>query len=257
MEIPKIAKRNEFGLKEGLEYKFTSENLVDWQAMIPKNHFVVNKSYENKIVEETGKSLSEITIDEVDPKYTLILLSGIKYLASLRGYSKVEYSRPVYGPTGEVVVECKITWLPNYETEMREVVFSGIGEATRNNASPIGKNKLGEYSFYLAAIAENRAFIRAVRNFLQIVSLGKDEIGSVDTVEETAPLPTSGIDPCSMLQGILDAKKPKITFDVFKKTVAKHYRDKVVSDPEKWNSVKDIPANEIYTLVQILKQDKK
>jgi hypothetical protein len=259
MEIPKITKRNEFGLKElptGQEYKFRSDNTIDWQSIIPKEYIVINKSYENQIVEKLGKPLAEVSIDEVDPKHTLILLGGIKWLAATRGFSKVEYSRPVYGSDGAVVVECKITWLPNYETEMREVVFSGIGEATKNNATPIGKNKLGEYCFYLAAIAENRAFIRAVRGALNIVSLGKDEISSVETIE-AAPLPTSGLDPHSMLQGILDSKKPKINFEVLKKTVIGHYKDKVKSDASQWTTLKDIPPNDVFTLIGLLKQEKK
>ena len=257
MEIPKIAKRNEFGLKEGLDYKFTPEGLVSWKDMVPKEYLVINKAFENQIVEKLGKPLSEISIDEVEDKYKLILLNGIRYLANLRGFSKVEYSRPVYGEGNSVAVECKITWLPNYETEMREIVFSGLGEATTNNAPPIGNNKFGEKSFYLVAYAENRSFLRAVKHFLKIENLlAREEVAYAETIE-AAPLPTSGLDPHSMLQGILDSKKPKINFEVLKKTVIGHYKDKVKSDASQWTTLKDIPPNDVFTLIGLLKQEKK
>lgn len=258
MEIPKITKRNEFGLKElpeGQEYKFKETGEVDWAAMIPSQYLVINKSYENKIVEKLGKPLSEVTVDEVEDHQKLTLLMGSRFLLDLRGYSKLKYSPPVYGSNGSVSVECEITFLPNYETEMRELVFSGIGEATTNNAGPIGKNKMGEWAYYLAAVAENRAFVRCLRNALRINILSKEE-AQFETIE-AAPLPTSGLDPHSMLQGILDSKKPKINFEVLKKTVIGHYKDKVKSDPSQWTSMKDIPPNDIFILIGLLKQERK
>jgi len=255
MEIPQIQKRNEFGLKEGLNYTFTSDNRVDWKALVPKEFLVINKSYENQIVEKLGKPLAEISVDEVDDNQKLMLLGATRFLLDTRGYSKVEYSRPVYGLDGAVVVECKITFIPNFETDMREVIFSGIGEATKNNASPIGKNKLNEWAYYLAATAENRALIRCVRNFLRITILGKDELQSAETFTPAAQ-PISGLNPHSMLQDILDQKKPKITLEILKKTVLNHYKDSVKSDPSLWTSLKDIPPNDVFSIIGLLKKDK-
>lgn len=260
MEIPQVfKKRNEFGLKplpNGQEYQFKEDGSVNWGALIPKDQLFINKAYENKIIESLGKPLLEVTIDEVDEKYRLATLAGIRHVANLRGFSKVEYSRPVYGADGAVTVECKITWLPNYETEGREVVFSGLGEATKNNAPPIGKNKFGEWSFYLVAIAENRAFLRAAKIYLGLGSLlFKEEIALAESVEaQTAPV--SGLNPHSMLQDILDQKKPKVTLDILKKTILGHYRNSVKSDPNEWTSLKDIPPNDVFSIIGVIKKEK-
>lgn len=254
MEIPKISKRNEFGLREGHEYKFREDGSVAWEKMLLPQHLVINKAYENQIVEKLGKPLSEVTVDEVEDNQKLTLLAGSRYLLDLRGYSKLKYSQPVYGSNGSVSVECEITFIPNYETEMRELVFSGIGEATMNNTGPIGKNKLNEWAYYLAATAENRAFVRCLRNGLRIPILSKEE-AQFETVSQQAPIQTSGLDPHSILQGIMDAKKPnKITFTILQKTVSNNYKDKVKSNPDEWTCLKDIPPNDVFTLIGLLKK---
>jgi len=260
MEIPQsFKKRNEFGLKElpnGQEYKFKEDGSVSWEDMIPSEFLFANKSYEKEIVEKTGKPLSETPIHEIDKKYRLSTLAGVRHVANLRGYSKVEYSQPVYGANGAIAVECKITWLPNYETEGRELTFSGLGEATQNNASPIGKNKFGDWAFYLVAIAENRAFLRACKIGLNFDSLLiKEEMALAETVE-TQPAPTSSLNPHSMLQDILDQKKPKVTLDILKKTILNHYRNSVKSDPNEWASLKDIPPNDVFSIITLMKKEK-
>jgi hypothetical protein len=254
MEIHTFKKRNELGLKDGVEYTFKPDGLVDWASLIPKDQLFINKAYENQIVEKLGKPITEITIDEVDEKYRLATLAGIRHVANLRGYSKVEYSRPVYGADGAVAVECKITWLPNYETEMREVVFSGLGEATKNNAAPIGKNKFGEWAFYLVAIAENRAFLRAAKIFLGLGSLLTREECAVTEVVENSPASAPSIFPKEKLQNKLKAKK--ISFEIMKKTVISTYRKNVKSDPTEWESIDDIPNEDIFEILGLLqKQD--
>ena len=60
-----------------------------------------------------------------------------------------------------VVATCSIDWIPNYETEDRAVTFSAIGDASPHNTQSFAK-------FFLGPIAENRAFVRCVRNFLKI-----------------------------------------------------------------------------------------
>jgi len=250
---PKLIARNEYGLRSNLEYIFRDDGTVDWAKMLLPNHFVINKSYENQIVEKLGKPLSEVTPNEIEDHQKLTLLAGSRYLLDLRGYSKLKYSRPVYGSNGSVSVECEITFTPNFETDMKELVFSGIGEATTNNSGPIGKNKMGEWAYYLAAIAENRAFVRCLRNALRITILSKEE-AQFETV--SAPIiQNSTVDPHSMLKAIMDSKKPKVSFDLLKSTVIKYHSDKIKSDPNNWNSLKDIPPNEVFTLIGLLKKN--
>lgn len=257
MEIPQVKKRNEFGLREGIEYKFREDGSIDWAKMLLPQHLVINKAYENQIVEKLGKPLAEVTVDEVEDHQKLTLLAGSRYLLDLRGFSKLKYSPPVYGSNGSVSVECEITFIPNYETEMRELVFSGIGEATLNNTGPIGKNKLNEWAYYLAATAENRAFVRCLRNALRISILSKEE-AQFETVTQSAPPSNSSIDPHILLQNTMNEKKPKpINFEILKKTLLGHYKSEFESDIEKWSSIKDIPPNEVFKVVGLLKQEKK
>jgi len=261
MEIPQsFKKRNEFGLKplpDGQEYKFKEDGSVDWASQIPKDQLFINKAYENKIVETLGKPLLEVTIDEVDEKYRLATLAGIRHVANLRGFSKVEYSQPVYGVDGAVTVECRITWLPNYETEGREVVFSGLGEATKNNAPPIGKNKFGDWSFYLVAIAENRAFLRAAKIYLGLGSLlFREEVALAETVD-AAPQPIAGFSPLSLLEAEMKKKTPEMSFEILKRTVISAYKGKMKDDPTSWKTIRDICPNDIYTLIGLIRDSEK
>lgn len=258
MNTPKICKRNEFGLREDVKYVFREDNSVDWVKMLLPQHFVINKAYENQIVEKLGKPLVEVEAQEVEDHQKLTLLAGSRYLLDLRGFSKLKYSQPVYGTNGSVSVECEITFIPNYETDMRELVFSGIGEATMNNAGPIGKNKMGEWAYYLAATAENRAFVRCLRNALRISVLSKEE-AQFETVAQQSQSQSqnSSLDFYSILQNIMNTKKPnKISFDILQKTIINNYQDKVKSDPSKWTSVKDIPPNDVFTIIGLLKGNK-
>ncbi len=267
MEIPAQSKRNEFGLKElpeGQEYKFTSDNRVDWKSIVPKEYLVINKSYENQIVEKLGKPLSEVSVDEVEDNQKIMLLDGTRFLLEMRGYSKLEYSRPVYGPEGSVAVECKITFIPNFETEGREIVYSGIGEATLNNASPIGKNKKGDWVFYLAATAENRAVIRCVRNFLRIKILGKDEFSVIETTVPEVQS-TGNLSPLGLLEA--EMKRKGWSFELLKRTAISLYQkrnkekkpndlDLFRDDPTNWESLKSVSANDSFTLINLIKKSK-
>ena len=67
----------------------------------------------------------------------------------------------------------------NYETGGQPVSFSAIGDASLSNTFDFAQN-------YLAAIAENRAFVRCVRNFLKINIVAKDEIGPSNSAIDTA-----------------------------------------------------------------------
>ena len=96
----------------------------------------------------------------------IILLGGIKELAQIRGYTDVSYE--VVSPSPEyVIATCKITWTPNYETEGKEVSFLP-------GMLPHNTNEFGQ--IFLAACAENRAFVRCVRNFLRINVVSKEEL---------------------------------------------------------------------------------
>ena len=135
--------------KPKIEYAFTDEGLIDWRKLVNDKWLVPNRQR----TDETDTS-------KLEDKDLLILLGGIKELAQIRGYSSVEYD--IRSPSLDyVVATCKITWIPNFETEDREITFSAIGDASPHNTQSFAKHFLGP-------IAENRSFVRCVRNFLKI-----------------------------------------------------------------------------------------
>ena len=241
---PKVISRNQYGLLNGVDYIFKEDGTVDWKAMIPKKYFVLNSQRANEIQEITGKPIEEVSVEEVEDRHLLLLLPGVKYIAAVRGYSKVEYSEPSIGPNGEVAVACKITWKGNYETEMWDVVFTGLGDATTNNAKPIGN------VYYLTAFAENRAFLRCVKNFLQISVLNSEEILDAKQVTpknaESDSNSVLGTKPIDTL--LSKCKKLGITW-LSLTELAEKCKTELSSDYTQWKTYKDIPGRDIYILI--------
>lgn len=198
---PKEIKRDALGLVVGPEYSFTEDGRVDWRPLINSKFLV-------------AKNRSEADPSTLEDKDLLILLGGTKEIAALRGFDSVSYE--ISSPSPDyVVVTCKISWLPNFETERKPVVFSSIGDASKENTTGIG----GVY--YLGPIAENRAFVRCVRNFLRINILGQDEIGvkvkpqPADTSDSSDGFPSQG----SLLESLM--KEKNVSFDNVKKQLEK------------------------------------
>lgn len=226
-----ITKRNEHGLFSGFDYKYTPEGAVDWRRMINPKHLVVNKqSFErqNKPVPDSTEGLED--------KDLLILLAGIKELASLRGYESVNH-RVTAPNDGCVISVCSIIWVPNFETENRIISFSSIGDATFANATGFGK-------MFLGPIAENRSFVRCVRNFLRVNILGQDELTPKMEAMPDAPAASSG----NLLEDTM--KEYGIEFKTIKNTLLK---DKV-QNAENFNSVNDIPKRVQLELIGRIKK---
>ena len=131
------------------ENDFNEDGTVNWRKMVKEEFLVPNK-----------QRTQETDVSKLEDYQLIILLGGIKELAQIRGYTNVRYE--VTSPSSDyVVATCSIDWIPNYETEDRNVTFSAIGDASPSNTQSFAK-------FFLGPIAENRAFVRCVRNFLKI-----------------------------------------------------------------------------------------
>lgn len=241
----KTFKRNELGLIEGVEYKFKQDGTVDWRAMINPAYLVINKQYEESLVKRFSRPLNEIKVTDVEDNKLLILLQGIKEIANLRGYTSV---RPTISYISETkaVVSTQIDWLPNFETSDEPVSFGDIGSASLDNTSGFGQ-------MYLEAIATNRAFVRAVRNFLCINVLANDEIDAKATQEflkkKDEFKPHS---PQAVLQNLIT--KAGYTFETFKAKVVESYSDKVFTNASEWVDISTIPQKDILVLISLLKK---
>ena len=168
----------------------------------------------------------------------IILLGGIKELAQIRGYTNVTYN--VTSPSADYVVStCTITWKPNYETEGEPVVFSAIGDASPNNTQSFAK-------YFLGPIAENRSFVRCVRNFLKINIVSQEELGNAKILEESNS--SNQTDPKYLLEAVM--KEKGITFEQIKNKLIKEDFPKA----EALSSTSDIPKNKIFELIQRIKK---
>lgn len=150
-----------FGLIKGVDYKFDEFGFVDWRALIPTEHLFPNKAKLQKIGKEVPKS-----IEGLDDSLILVRLGGVKWLARMRGYTKVEFE--VLSPAPNTTVRCTIHWLPNYENP-QGAVYQEIASCNDKNADEF-------YMQFSETIAANRAFVRCVRNFLNIHIVGEEEI---------------------------------------------------------------------------------
>ena len=230
VKIKKI-ERDENGLLSDTDYIFTDEGLIDWRKMIKPEYLVANK--------DSSKGVTDVT--KLKDWQLIILLGGIKELAQIRGYTNVTYD--VVSPSSDyVVATCNITWRPNYETEGEGIVFSAIGDASPNNTTGFGRA-------FLAACAENRAFVRCVRNFLRINIVSKEELsGSGASFEQSNQQPNSS-DPKVLLEALM--KKKKVSFDMIKTKL-----EKEDYDTSELNSLSDLPKIKVFELIERLKTAK-
>jgi hypothetical protein len=226
---PKLFNRNQYGLieDENINYIYNEDGTINWRGMVKTQYLVPNR-----------QKTQETDVSKLEDKDLLILLGGIKELAQIRGYSKVEYKVVAANET-YFATSCRITWVPNYEAGGKEIVFESLADATSNNTKSFAR-------FFLAAIAENRAFVRCVRNFLKINIVGQEELGDAKLIDDSTPQesPTS---PQALLAKVM--KDKSITFDQLKKKLVKEK----LENSENFNTILDIPKSKIFELIERIK----
>lgn len=220
---PNSFKRNSHGLFENLNYFFDDDGYVDWRKMLKPEHLVPDKN-----------KTTETDISLINDEDLLILLPGLKYLANIRGYRDVDY-QIIHSDPNKIAVKCTISWIANYETENREIVFSSLADASRENTE-------GFASIYLATIAENRAFVRCVRNFLRIKIVAKEELKN-NTREENDNAPTVMASPEQRLITLMAKGSLKFS-DIKNKLIAEGKKEAAG-----WEKESDIPKTIILELI--------
>lgn len=243
---PALYQRDENGLLKNIQYEFNEDGSVNWRAMIRDEHLFPNKDWflsRNKDVPKNTKGLEDNQL--------LIKLSGIKELAKLRGFSSVGYTFEKCGEE-HVAAKCNIEFIKNYETSGEPVYFEDSANATLNNTSSFATK-------FLETIACNRAFVRCVRNFLNIHIVGDDEID-----KSNSPLITQGESSGSSTNKALTAnaklenacaEKGLETFEEFKENLRdlwakEKYRN---TDAKNWSSYSEVPPKEARILINIIK----
>lgn len=233
-------KRDINGLLECVDYTFNPDNTINWRGMISKEYLVPNRdSFKN----QKDINIKEIDVTTLSDNQLLILLAGLKELAQIRGYTNVSYdviqSQPDY-----VSVKCTIDWIPNYETGMQQVSFSALADAHLDNTKDFAKN-------FLMAIAENRAFVRAVRSFLKINIVGNDEMGKTTHVDSEVEPNTSITQPVALLEKTME--EYNISFNQIKERAIQ----KNMENAENWTKIEDISPLYMFTIISGIKSKNK
>lgn len=189
---PSKFSRDEDGLLSNVDYEFNEDGSINWRAMVKEEHLFPNKLWFHNRGKDTPRSIEGLADHQL-----LIKLGGIKELAKLRGFSDLSY-KVVKCEEDHVAVICQMTFLPNYETFGEPITFQDMANATLNNTSSFATK-------FLETIACNRAFVRCVRNFLQVHIVGDDEIDKSDGPSKVVPkqknsTPSNPLSPISSLQ---------------------------------------------------------
>jgi hypothetical protein len=230
---PTLITRNKYGLIDNpnLNYIFNEDSTINWRKMVKIEHLVPNR-----------QKTQETDVSKLQDKDLLILLGGIKELAQIRGYTKVEYN-VVSATENYFATTCRITWIPNYETDGREIVFEALADATSNNTKSFAR-------FFLAAIAENRAFVRCVRNFLKINIVSQEELGDAKLLDEVTLIQDNPTSPHVLLEKVM--KDKGVTFENLKNKLIKEKFD----NAENINNINDIAKVKIFELIDRIKKSK-
>ena len=230
----KNIKRDTNGLIQGVNYIYNEDGLIDWRKMVKPEYLVPNR-----------QRTKDTDVTNLEDKDLLILLGGIKELAQIRGYTSLEYD--VKTPSSDYVVAvCSITWTPNYETEDRHITFSAIGDASPSNTSDFAR-------FFLGPIAENRAFVRCVRNFLKINIVGQEEVGTSNNFSD------SSVEQVGAVSGIGQVDVKKCLKDLLseRKIPFSKVKNKLIKDnypnAEELKSVDGISKLKAYELLKFIK----
>lgn len=245
---PIIRKRNEYGLLENVNYIFKEDGRVNWKSMIKDEFLVFNREKKDVIEKKYNKKLEDLNISDLEDsdkdKFLLILLGGIRDLANLRGFNSFD-TNITHSTDFKAVAVTHINWVPNYESEGDYIETTGVGSASLQSASGFGQ-------LFLESIAENRSFVRAVRNYLEINIVGSDEI-KVDysnNKKEESPQ-TERFDIKALLQK--SAEQLGLTFDKFKEGCEK-YKSDLEGDYTKWTDYSSISGSDSYRILNILQK---
>lgn len=250
--------RDKLGLLTSVNYVFNEDGSVNWRAMI-KPEFL----YPNKDWFELRKLEVPSSIEGLEDKQLLIMLGGIKELAKLRGFCSVRYD--VCNVKDDyVTAKCTIEWMENYESNNDLITYQDVANATASNTD--------DFCFkFLETIACNRAFVRCVRNYLNIHIVGADEIDkSKNRVKEPMEVITSNALPISA-QGTLEkAVHEKLglpdfeSFKVFLRNLWKKAQETedastiaLLQEAKDWKQFKDVSAKSARVLLKIVNENSK
>lgn len=238
--------RDNDGLLKTVQYVKDKNGFVDWRAMINEDHIVLNRmefAYAGIDVANLSEEELKKVKAEAPENKKLIKLAGFKDLSRLRGIKAQKFDLVDRAPEA-AVVSCKLQFIPNYENP-EGLVVEALAQASTENVGNTGKVK---YQHYLEVIASNRAFVRCVKEALQILTLSEDEVMD-EKVEIAVARPGS---PQDVLGKRMAAKNLKIE-DL--RSIFQEMEGSVEKSgwQDGWINVESLPTSLIATLLPKLK----
>jgi hypothetical protein len=245
-EVASVSLRDERGLLKTVNYILNNDGTVNWRAMVNPAHLYPNKDWFNRrnmAVPETAEGLRD---DQL-----LIKLAGIKEIARLRGFTKIDFDL-LKLERDYVVAKCTINWIANFESADAESLFRSLSSSDVANATFDNTDGFGQK--FLETIAANRAFVRTVRNYLGIHIVGEDEIAKGNGAKAQTGDGSADVTP----QGVLAKKFSEIVggeFADFREWLRTLWKSETYRNEEakNWNSWSDVPSKEARTLLKHLK----
>ena len=238
---PSSYSRDDHGLLENIQYTFNDDGSVNWRSMIKDEHLFPNKSWFELRKKDVPRSIEGLKDHQL-----LIKLSGIKELARLRGFESVSFETVKCAPD-YVAVKCCIVFIANYETPER-VIYEDMANATLNNTSSFAQK-------FLETIACNRAFVRCVRNFLNVHIVGDDEIDKSDV--KISQSQSNDLSPLGFLKKELSENHSIQSYSDFLPLLRElHKSQKIKISTEvikQWSDFSDISAKDCRLLLATLK----
>jgi hypothetical protein len=238
---PSSFSRDENGLLKNIQYEFNEDGSVNWRAMIKDEYLFPNKSWFDLRKKDCPRSINGLADHQL-----LIKLGGIKELARLRGFKDIEYNF-VKCEIDHVAVVCSMNFIGNYETGNQSISFQDSANATIDNTNSFAKK-------FLETIACNRAFVRCVRNFLNVHIVGDDEI---DKSDQTSKKQTSDLSPLSFLKKELSDNHGVSNYNDFLPILREMHKSKKISIStdviKEWKDFSDISAKDCRMLLGVLK----
>lgn len=235
-------KRDENGLLTHIKYPIKEDNTIDWIKLAPAGTVYIKPLFGKqleKFTEKYGKPPEQCDPinDGIEDRYLVIALSGLRYLARIRGFNYVKFH--VYESTPDYAsAKCIIEWIPNYLTEGRTEIREDCASITPATANGLTKN-------YLTETVANRAEARAIRMSLGLNIVSKEELNPNDKEEQQFE-EQSEINPASP-KNVAREKIKKMGFTSFKE-VANKLKEIGITDFD-YERLDLVPTDKIMSLM--------
>jgi hypothetical protein len=254
--VKKFTRNKVTGLVEGISYPYDENGLVDWRKLIPTKFLYIHKEKLEEATKKFPDAVEEKRFHDIDDKYLCVMLGGLNYIATLRGYKSIKHEVP-FNDSDKATCICTMEFIPNDENP-EGLTVSGVASGSKWNINT-------GFEKYMETFAENRALARAIRRALRINMVSSEEIADRTRnmpIDEAPPAPpVQGIEPWVNLKTVCE--KRSITLEkvrsaamVTKEADSKTGKATIVSDPTAWKDWSDIPPADVWTIQGKIKEGK-